>query len=138
MVTVLLAALEATNLVGALDGDRDLTVFAPTDAAFGRLLELLGLTADELLADVELVRTVLLYHVVRGERFSDDVLEARRLRTLQGQILRPLVNDDGAFIVDRNDATEDAQLQAPDLIDIEVENGVVHVIDEVLLPRLGG
>jgi uncharacterized surface protein with fasciclin (FAS1) repeats len=132
--TILLAALQAADLVDALDGDRDLTVFAPTDEAFGRLLELLDVEAADLLADTELLTSVLLYHVVPGERFSRSVLRSRRIRTLNGAFVFPRVRRNGAFIVDGSPATENAQLQAPDLIDIEVDNGVIHVIDEVLLP----
>ncbi|MDX1493794.1 MAG: fasciclin domain-containing protein [Longimicrobiales bacterium] len=131
--TVLLAAVEAAGLVDALNGDRELTVFAPTDAAFGRLLALLGVTAEELLADTELLTAVLLYHVAPGERDAEVVLESDRIRTLNGGFLYPMANDDGAFIVDGSEATEDAQIIQTD---IEAANGIVHVIDEVLVPGM--
>ena len=133
--TILLAALQAADVVEALDGRGQFTVFAPTDAAFVRLLDLLGVTAEELLADVDLLTAVLKYHVAPGRLLSGDVLGAEQIRTFGG-IVFPLANDDGAFIVDGSDLTQDAQLLAPDLIDIEVDNGVVHVIDEVLLPGM--
>ena len=132
--TILLAALRAADLVEALDDDdHDFTVFAPTDAAFERVLELLELTADELLADTELLRAVLLYHAVPGKLFSEDVLAYEELKTVQGSPIFPTLTEEGAFILDGSELTDDAQLLAPDLIDIEVENGVIHVIDEVLL-----
>jgi transforming growth factor-beta-induced protein len=129
--TVLLAAITATELGDALSGEGELTVFAPTDAAFARLLELLGTTAEELLADSELLTAVLTYHVVEGALLSDAVLAAEQIETLNGAVVTPLANDDGAFLVDGNDGTENAEIQ---VVDIEVANGVVHVIDEVLLP----
>ena len=132
--TILLAALRAADLVETLDDDDDdFTVFAPTDAAFERVLELLELTADELLADTELLRAVLLYHAVPGKLFSEDVLASEELQTVQGSSIFPTLTEEGAFIVDGSELTSDAELLAPDLIDIEVENGVIHVIDEVLL-----
>jgi transforming growth factor-beta-induced protein len=131
--TILVQAVLAAGLADELSAKGQLTVFAPTDAAFGRLLDLLGVSAEELLADTDLLTSVLLYHVAPGERFSGDVLGSERIRTLNGAFLFPVVNANGAFIVDGNDATEDAQLLAPDLIDIEASNGVIHVIDEVLL-----
>ena len=137
--TILVQALAEADLVGVLDGRRNYTVFAPTDAAFGRLLELLDMSAEELLADTDLLRDVLLYHVASGRRYSDRVLRSNRIRTLNKDYVYPRANDMGAFIVDGSPATADAQLQAPDLIDIKASNGVIHVIDEVLVPpTLGG
>ncbi len=135
--TLLLAALEATGLVPAVAGDDDLTVFAPTDAAFQALLHRYDLDLDfGNLSDAErgLLTEVLLYHVVPGALFSGDVLGASSLTTLQGGALTPKVTTEGAFLVDLADSSPDARLQTPDLIDIEASNGVIHVIDEVLLP----
>ncbi len=135
--TILVQALQAAGYVDALSSKGQFTVFAPTDAAFGRLLDLLGVSAEDLLADTDLLMEVLKYHVAPGRLLSGDVLAADRIRTFSGAFLMPLVNDDGAFIVDGSEATENAQLLAPDLIDIEATNGVIHVIDEVLLPGMG-
>ena len=135
--TILVQALQAAGYVDALSSEGQFTVFAPTDAAFARLLDLLGVTAEELLADTGLLMEVLKYHVAPGKLLSGEVLSANQIRTFSGAFLAPLVTDEGAFIVDGSDATDDAQLLAPDLIDIEATNGVIHVIDEVLLPGMG-
>ena len=138
--TVLYDLIQTAGLVDALNGDRELTVFAPTDAAVERLIDVLvaELGEDEanaILTDPDAIRDILLYHVLPGERESEDVLEAETLVTLNGGALTPLANADGVFIVDGSALTEDAQLQIDaGLIDIEADNGVVHVIDEVLLP----
>jgi uncharacterized surface protein with fasciclin (FAS1) repeats len=70
----LIAALEAANLVEALQADGPFTVYAPTEEAFTELLANLGLTAEELLANTELLTSVLTYHVVPGFYDSSDVL----------------------------------------------------------------
>lgn len=129
--STLVAALEAADLVDVLDGRRQFTVFAPTNEAFGRLLDLLGLTAGELLADTELLTSVLLYHVAPGNRDSEDVLGSERIRTLNRGFLFPTVEAGTPFIVDGSAATADAPILIPD---IEASNGVVHVIGEVLVP----
>ncbi|MEK9506970.1 fasciclin domain-containing protein [Gemmatimonadota bacterium Y43] len=139
--TVLLKALQVTGLVPAVAGDDMLTVFAPTDAAFLALLERSGFEPAALsdLGSIDddqkqLLTSILLYHVVPGALFSGDVLGAASLQPLAGGMLTPLANDEGAFIVDEADSSPNAQLLAPDLIDIAASNGVIHVIDEVLLP----
>ena len=68
--------------MNTLDRTPQFTVFAPTDAAFASLIGGLGLTADELLVDQELVTQVLLYHLARGRRYSGDILGSDRIRTL--------------------------------------------------------
>ena len=118
----LIAAASRAGLVGALDGNRQLTVFAPTDAAFADLYATLGVTGvDEI--PVATLRAVLLHHVAPGERFSDDVLDASRIRTLNRDFVVP-GTDGGASI-------DDASIVAAD---IDASNGVIHVIDAVLLP----
>jgi uncharacterized surface protein with fasciclin (FAS1) repeats len=134
--TVLVAALTELDLVGKFSGPGQNTVFAPTDAAFGRLLNKLNMSAADLLANKPLLEAVLLYHVAPGRRMSEDVLESDRIRTLSKGFVYPMINSSGAFIVDNNSMTSDAQLLAPDLIDVEASNGVIHVISEVLLPDL--
>ena len=125
--TILLLALEAADdsVLATLEGKGQFTVFAPTDAAFVALLGELNLTAGELLADEELVTEVLLYHVVRGRRFSNSVLGSWRLRTLQGGFLF----QNGGVLTDNNDRTSNISA-----VDIPASNGVVHVIDTVVLP----
>jgi uncharacterized surface protein with fasciclin (FAS1) repeats len=134
--TILVAALQAADLVDALNGKGQYTVFAPTDAAFQKLFDnpSFPLSPAELLADKELLTSVLLYHVAPGRRMSEDVLESDKIRTLSKDFLYPMINGSGAFIVDGSSITSDAQLLAPSLIDISASNGVIHVIDEVLLP----
>ena len=122
--STLIAAVVAADLVDTLDGFRRYTVFAPTDAAFAKL----GLNAGNVvLAPKKELRNILLYHVTNGKRFSGSVLNARFLRMANGETTRVSVSEAGAFI-------NQSKLLAPDLIDIEASNGVIHVIDTVLAP----
>ncbi len=118
----LVAAVQAAGLVDALSGDGPLTVFAPTDQAFEDALAALDLTAEELLADTETLTTVLTYHVVEGAVLSSDLTEGD-VTTLQGEPITVSLAD-GVMI---NNATVTTA-------DIEASNGVIHVIDAVLLP----
>lgn len=118
---VLVEAVTKAGLVDALSGNRQLTVFAPTDEAFANLLEELGVGG---LADLDddLLVDVLTYHVVPGRRFAASVVNARKLPTLNGapiEVDGTELNDGQATITDT---------------DIEASNGVIHVIDGVLLP----
>ncbi len=134
--TILVAAIEAAGLEDVLDTKGMKTVFAPTDAAFAALFSNpeFPLTPAQLLANKELLTEVLLYHVAPGERFSDDVLSSDRIRMLNKSFTFVSVTGGGAFIVDNSDITTDAQLLAPALVDVAADNGVIHVIDQVLLP----
>jgi transforming growth factor-beta-induced protein len=130
--TILLAALQATGLDKVAAGTDPITVFAPTDAAFARLLEANGAAPEDLLGNKEILTQVLLYHVLPGAVFSGDVLASDELVTAQGGKLFPEQRSDTEiFIVDQSPQTEDAQLIL-DLIDVKASNGVIHVIDEVL------
>jgi len=119
----LIKALQATNLVGTLSGQGhgEFTVFAPTDAAFAKLP---AGTVESLLEDPAALKQILLYHVLAGEVPASQVVASSTLTTLNGQSLTvtttggPKVNE--ASIV----AT-----------DIGARNGVIHVIDTVLIPR---
>ena len=122
--STLYAALEAAGLEETFDGKRHFTVFAPTEEAFAELLGELGLTAEQLLANTELLVAVLQYHVTRGDRYSGSVLAAGALKMLDRNITTTSVSDTGAMI---NDAVITA-------VDIKASNGVVHVIDKVLVP----
>ena len=119
----LIAAVQRAGLVDTLNGNRQFTVFAPTDAAFESLFATLGVSGvDDI--PVATLRAVLLHHVAPGERFSGDVLSASRIRMLDRSFTHPALvggvpTIDGATIV------------APD---VNVSNGVIHVIDAVLLP----
>lgn len=124
--STLVAAIEAAGLVETLSGEGPFTVFAPTDDAFANALEALDLTAEELLAREDLA-DILTYHVVAGEVLAADVVEldGQDVETVNGQNVSIRV-EDGAVYVD------DAQVVATD---IETSNGVIHVIDTVLLPE---
>lgn len=119
--TTLLAAAEAAGLVEALSGDGPLTVFAPTDEAFAALP---AGTVESLLADPQGALTqILLYHVVPGKVMAADVTDGLEAETLQGGILRFTVSD-GVMVNDANVIATD----------VAASNGVIHVIDSVLLP----
>jgi transforming growth factor-beta-induced protein len=122
----LLAAAKAAGLVEALSGEEPLTVFAPTDEAFGKLP---AGTVESLLKpeNREKLTAVLKYHVVKGRVYSDQALKAKKAETLQGQEIRISVEGDKATV-------NGAQLIATD---IDAANGVIHVIDQVLLPSAG-
>ena len=118
----LLAALEAADLTGALKGEGPFTVFAPTDDAFAAIdPEVL----DDLLADTELLAAVLTYHVLPGLFPAENVVTLNEAPTLNGAHL-PISVDGGSVKVD------DANVIATD---IEATNGIVHVIDQVILPE---
>ena len=119
----LIAAVVRTGMVATLDGNRQFTVFAPTDAAFEDLFELLGVSGVDQIP-VGTLRAVLLYHVAPGERFAADVVSGSRIRTVSKGFLWPSVSGGSVRI-------NDAQVIAAD---IDVSNGVIHVIDRVLLP----
>ena len=124
--TTLVAAVQAAGLVETLSGAGPFTVFAPTDDAFAAALDALGLTADELLADTETLTSILTYHVVAGEVPSSDVvtLDGQSVATVNGAEVTISVDGDTVMV---NDATVTA-------VDVEASNGVIHVIDTVLVP----
>jgi uncharacterized surface protein with fasciclin (FAS1) repeats len=125
--SILIAALQAADpaVIKTLSGKGQFTVFAPTDAAFVSLLGELGVTADELLSNKALVTKVLLYHVARGNRDSAEVLASSRIRTLSGGFLF----QNGGVLTDANGRTSNIIA-----VDIKASNGVIHVIDRVVLP----
>ena len=119
----LAAALDAAGLIEALKGDGPFTVFAPTDEAFAKLPE--G-TVESLLKpeNIEQLKTVLTYHVVPGTYAAADVLSTDSAETLQGGELSFSTSGDIVRI-------NDAQVVTADVM---AANGVIHVIDTVLLP----
>jgi uncharacterized surface protein with fasciclin (FAS1) repeats len=121
--TVLLKALEATDLIGTLSGQGhgSFTVFAPTDEAFAKLDPA---TLQSLLVNPPALKQILLYHVVPGEYPAARVLTSTSLETVQGQSLT--ITTSGGVKVDNANVTA---------TDIAARNGVIHVIDTVLLPR---
>eukprot|EP01024_Parvocaulis_polyphysoides_P012715 TRINITY_DN1468_c0_g1_i1.p2 TRINITY_DN1468_c0_g1~~TRINITY_DN1468_c0_g1_i1.p2 ORF type:complete len:311 (-),score=107.72 TRINITY_DN1468_c0_g1_i1:134-1066(-) len=128
-LSTLVAALTEAGLVDTLaDTDFVGTVFAPTNAAFERLIEQFGVTVDELLADSQL-GNILLYHVVGGAAvFSTDLSDGDTYTTLLEQDLGVQISDETITIVG---AGSSANVIVPDT---EACKAVVHVIDEVLLP----
>lgn len=125
--SILIAALLAADpaVISTLDGKGQFTVFAPTDEAFVALLNELGLTADELLSDQELVTEVLLYHVAHGRRYANSVVTANRVRMLNKSFTYP----EGATLTDNQGRTANIVMT-----DVTADNGVIHVIDKVVLP----
>jgi uncharacterized surface protein with fasciclin (FAS1) repeats len=119
----LLAAVDAADLTAALGGPGPFTVLAPTDAAFAKLPP--GLIAELLLpGNKGRLITILTYHVIPDRVFADEALAAGTVATLQGKSVSFTSNMNGAFV-------NGAKLEA---VDIDASNGVVHVIDTVLLP----
>lgn len=120
----LVAAVQAAGLVDALKADGPYTVFAPTDEAFAKLP---AGTVDNLLKpeNIEQLRAVLTYHVVPGKIMAKDVTKMTNGTTLQGESLSFEVKD-GKVMVDNAEV-----IQA----DIATSNGVIHVIDAVVLPK---
>jgi uncharacterized surface protein with fasciclin (FAS1) repeats len=117
----LVAAIQAAGLVDALKGEGPYTVFAPTDAAFAALPE--G-ALEGLLVNPEALAQVLLYHVVEGEVTSADVVNLSSATTLQGQDVHITVEGDTVRINGANVVA----------VDVAASNGVIHVIDSVILP----
>ena len=130
--TTLLAAVQAADpaIMQLLSNpDANVTVFAPTDAAFAAALQSLNMTADELLADQALLNKVLMYHIVPG-RF-----DAASVVALNGALLGTSLPETGlAISVDGSQVkVNDATVVTPDVM---AANGVIHVIDTVLLPPM--
>lgn len=123
----LVAALGAADLVGAVDScdDGPVTVFAPTDDAFAAALTALNMTADQLLADKELLTSVLTYHVVPGAVDAATVVGLSSATTLNGAAISIKVVDGSVYL---NDTVKVVTT------DIMACNGIIHVIDAVLLP----
>lgn len=121
----LVAAVTAADLVEVLKGEGPFTVFAPNDKAFAKL-------GDEAIADLlkpenkEKLVAILTYHVVPGKVLAKDVVGIEKAKTVQGQEVKVKVKDEKVHI---DGATVIAT-------DIEATNGVIHVIDSVILPKL--
>lgn len=124
--TTLVAALEATGLDAALDGsqsDQRFTVFAPTDAAFAALPP--GATVPELLLDLPRLTDILLYHVAAGGFLANSVLALPSVDTLNGQRVDVSLTN-GIPFLDQSEIV---------ITDVITSNGVIHVIDRVLIPN---
>jgi uncharacterized surface protein with fasciclin (FAS1) repeats len=119
--STLIAAVVAADLVGALSAVGQRTVFAPTDAAFAEL----GLNAANI-GDLpkDALTNILLYHVTTGRRDAGSVVSSSRIRMANGGFTTIGLKDGGAYI-------NDSQIV---ITDVEASNGIIHVIDGVLLP----
>jgi len=120
----LVAALKAADLVEALDGKGPFTVFAPTDAAFEKLGKE---TIEAVLKDKEKLTSILKYHVVSGKVMAVDAikLDGKDAKTLSGKTFKIEVVDGGVVLNGKVKVIK---------TDIKASNGVIHVIDAVLLP----
>lgn len=118
--STLVAAIKAADLTATLQGAGPFTVFAPTDEAFKKLP---AGTVDALLKDIPKLTKILKYHVVSGKVMAADVMKQKSAKTVEGSD----VKIDASNGVKVNDAT----VTSPD---VAADNGVIHIIDTVLLP----
>jgi uncharacterized surface protein with fasciclin (FAS1) repeats len=120
----LVAAVKAAGLVDLLKGDGPFTVFAPTDEAFAKLP---AGTVENLLKpeNKDMLVKILTYHVVPGKVLAKDVVKIKKAKTAQGQEVKVRVKG-GKVKINKSNVVK---------TDIEARNGVIHVIDTVLLPK---
>lgn len=125
--STLVAAVKAGDLVDTLKGDGPFTVFAPTNDAFAKLP---AGTVETLLKpeNKDQLVAVLTYHVVAGKVMASDVVSLSEAETVQGGKLAIRVTDDGDVMINRSKVIK---------ADVAASNGVIHVIDTVLLPPAG-
>jgi uncharacterized surface protein with fasciclin (FAS1) repeats len=126
----LVAAVKQAGLVDALKGPGPLTVFAPTDEAFGKVDKkaLDGLMTD---AQKPALQSILKYHVVSGSYKAADLKDGQMLETLQGGKLTVQVKEGKTWLID--ETGKSAQVTIADVMD---KNGVTHVVDAVLMPNM--
>lgn len=126
--SVLVEAITAAGLADTLSGSGPFTVFAPTNDAFVALLGELGMSKDALLADKPLLTAVLKYHVLGSKVVLADVPVGKAITSLQGGVFKIEVDGGPAITDGRNRKSNITQT------DIRASNGVIHVIDKVILP----
>ncbi|MEH2441330.1 fasciclin domain-containing protein [Nostoc sp.] len=116
----LIAAIQAAGLESTLNGNGPFTVFAPTDEAFNKLP---AGTVDALLKDIPKLKKILTYHVVSGKVLAADVAKLKTAKTVEGSDVK----------IDASNGVKinDAKVATPD---VAADNGVIHVIDTVLIP----
>jgi uncharacterized surface protein with fasciclin (FAS1) repeats len=122
----LVTAVKAAGLVDTLKSKGPFTVFAPTDDAFAKLPK--G-TVEGLLKDTPKLKSVLTYHVVPGKVMAADVVKLKTAKTVQGQDVKI---DASKWHLHKNVKINDANVIKAD---IATDNGVIHVIDKVMLPK---
>jgi uncharacterized surface protein with fasciclin (FAS1) repeats len=118
----LATALQAAGLVDTLKGAGPFTVFAPTDEAFAKLP---AGTLDALLKDIPKLKGILLYHVVAGKVMAADVVKLKSAKTVNGQSVRIMAKGSNVMV-------DNANVLKTDIV---CSNGVIHVIDAVMLPK---
>ena len=129
-------AIDTAGLDGVLDSeDVQFTVFAPTNAAFEKVAEELGFDSvmdlANFLVENDLLESVLLYHVTEGRRFANSVINKNNLKSIETLLGASVTSTPGAMIVDNAPSTSNANIGPAN---ISASNGVVHVIDNVLVP----
>ena len=122
----LVTAVKAAGLVDTLKGKGPFTVFAPTDDAFAKLPK--G-TVEGLLKDIPKLTAVLTYHVVVGKVMAADVVKLKTAKTVQGQEVKI---DASKWHLHKSVKINDANVVKADVV---ADNGVIHVIDKVILPK---
>ena len=119
----LVAAVKAAGLVDTLKGAGPFTVFAPTDEAFAKLP---AGTVDSLLQNPEKLKKILTYHVVAGKVMAADVVKMKSAKTVEGSSAKVTVKG-GTVMIDQAKVVK---------TDIVCDNGVIHVIDAVIMPKM--
>ncbi|ODH01397.1 fasciclin domain-containing protein [Nostoc edaphicum CCNP1411] len=119
----LVKAAKAANLIEILKSPGSFTLFAPTDEAFAKLPK--G-TLDSLLQDIPKLKKIVAYHIVSGDVRSDDLVQINEAETLEGSIVA-IESADGKFKVNNANVLK---------TDILTDNGVIHIIDAVLMPAM--
>ncbi|MHC5612667.1 MAG: fasciclin domain-containing protein [Nostoc sp.] len=121
--TTLVKAAKAANLIEILKSPGSFTLFAPTDEAFAKLPE--G-TLESLLQDIPKLKKIVAYHIASGDVRSDDLVQINEAETIEGSIVA-IESADGKFKVNNANVLK---------TDILTDNGVIHVIDAVLMPAI--
>ena len=117
----LASALQAAGLIETLKGKGPFTVFAPTDEAFAKIPKA---DLDALIADKAKLTKVLTYHVVAGKVMASDVVKLKDAKTVEGQMLK--IDASNGVMINKSKVVK---------ADIQTSNGVIHVIDTVLMPQ---
>lgn len=132
-LSILVQALQAADLVEALaDPASPLTVFAPTNAAFGKALAALGLTPEQILSDKDTLTDVLLYHAYPGVALSTDLSDGMVIPTLLGANITVSIKGADVFLL--SGALEPAKVIKADIPSGDSQGSVIHIIDNVLIP----